>query len=158
MKGKNMCMDLTEKSAELLKKAQETSKPITAYKIILSHGQSPIYAYHRWQPGQNESDRSRVTLTDLEVANNEVHKGFHLLLEKPWKCRRKICEGHNFLSCPYSIVRKCLWIRDVKTYRPQASYALECLVNPQDIVAFGKYNDIEAVVATKVNVLKKEAE
>jgi hypothetical protein len=146
-------MKLVENSQELLQKAQESDEPITVYKIILHHGYSPIYAHHKWKQGLNESNRDSITLTKQEEEKQQVHKGFHLLLHKPFQCKSK-CTTLDMRFCPLSNLRRCIYMLDAKICRPQISKVLKCLVNPKDIVAFGEFNTLPAIVATKVEVLE----
>lgn len=102
-------------------------KPIKAYKRV-SQDNISLWMRHEWGPGMNVSDRLNNEPSYKERNYLYINHGFHLYTNKDDAFKG----AHHFKG-----------------------KVMECLVDPQDIVAVGTFKDRKCLVATKAVVTQQ---
>ena len=150
-----MCLEITEKSLRETKELKAQQKPIVAYKILNPDLKSQFKGF-QWKSGENQSDRGSADLTEKELQEMEVRKGFHFFLEKPKECPgfKPNEDGTCWYWCQYPY--RCLY---QSHYQCQSSNPTNKIfkveIQPEDLVAVGSWNRFESLTATKCKLLEK---
>jgi hypothetical protein len=145
-----MCLKLTRDSARLKRNLRRRKRPIIAYKLLNTDNTSQISPY-QWEPGPNESSRASAVLVSGEILTREVHQGFHFFLEEPKGCPRP-CQCR--CPCLYPCQNRCRY-RCTDTF--PTNKVVKFRIEPTDIVAVGKWDSIDCLVATKATMIKEES-
>lgn len=116
-----MSLAITRDWEENRKWYREKKHFIKTYKVLRDQNISP-YEEYKWKKGVNVSDRVNTDLTNYEIRENKVYKGYHLYTNKDDAYLEKTLQG---------------------------SKVVECLVSPKDVVAVGRFRGRRVLVATR---------
>ena len=139
-----MCLYFNNISNSQRRDARIQGKPVIAYKI-LRRAQKKLYGPYRktfeWKPGLNISDRGEYNyghgerLTKEESERHYISPGLHLMmnLRDAWREANDLRENPNDRSIE-------VW---------------EVKVDPKQIVAYGNFYGTPALVAHKVELVRR---
>jgi len=144
-----MCLTLTKDSARLKRNLRRRKRPITAWKLLDPNMES-IHNDFTWKKGKNVSNRSTTNLDREEITGRRVSRGFHLFLKKPKGCPYPYPCRHRYrypCRCPYRYQYRC------PSENP-ANILIKCEIDPEDVVAVGKWEDMDCIVAVKATMIE----
>ena len=116
-------MCLIDINLEKTKELQQSFQPIIGYKL-LNNDNTSIFQDFEWQKGLNISNRRITKLTEYELEQNVVYRGFHFATKTSKKMFLDLCGNYSNKLAKFSI-------------------------SPKDIVAVGFWDNISCFVATK---------
>ena len=162
-----MCLENID--PEKTKELQNSNENIIVYKL-LNPDNTSIFNDYKWlEDKENISDREETELTEDEIEDDEIHKGFHFFLDKPKICSyykkdenenqcqyrcpsRNRCQNLYLNPNPY--LYKCC-CRYRCTSKDPTNKVVKFSINPKDIVVVGIWDNLPNIVATKATWIEK---
>jgi len=145
-----MCLTITKESIEETKELKTNKKPIIAYKILQPNMMSQFKKF-QWKLGENISNRESSLLTEQEIKEMHVNKGFHFFTDKP-----EVCHQLCLYPSPYPCSNLYLYPRPYQCSADNlVNKVFKVQIQPKDIIAIGTWNNINSLAATKCTIIEE---
>jgi hypothetical protein len=127
-----MCLELERNSEKKLKRLLAMpGNTITVWKMLRKVDDGSLRSFHfnhkEWEVGIHRSDRETASLSEEEIRNRDVHKGFHFYLKK--RDAKNCAQGYDRAIAKFRVLK-------------------------EDIVAIGDENGRPGLVATKTEMVE----
>jgi len=140
-----MCLCLHDNWKEQRAEFRSRQLPAVVFKIVRPDMTSMYHPGYVWKEGENISNRESTDLTEEEIKTLYLEEGFHFLLEEPESCSQPYLCPHRYQClCPYPY--RCV-------SKDPVNKLIKCEVAPKDVVAVGKWEHFDCLVAIEATMI-----